>query len=116
MQVTVSVNFFSGRSNPSWTLDDAEVSTLQSKVQCLKKVEPRPFPVRAGYNGFTLLQDGSISNLPMLIQVSNGIVFLYRDASDPHQERTYREDSNHLETWLKRLAVEQGLGKYLERV
>lgn len=113
MKVTAFVNFYSGRPNPSWILDDAEVFILRSKVQRLKKVKPRPFPVRAGYNGFTLLQDGSISDLPRLIQISDGTVILYKDSSKLNQEQTYRADSQGLETWLKCLAVEQDLGKYL---
>ncbi len=110
MKITAFVNFYSGRPNPSWILDDAKVFILRNKVQSLKKVKPQPFPVRAGYNGFTLLQDGSISDLPTLIQVSDGTVILYKDPN----ERTYREDSQGLETWLKCLAVEQELGKYLD--
>jgi hypothetical protein len=52
--VEVEIQVFSGRPNPRWTLSDADIAALRSKLSGLRKGGPGPRPGNLGYGGVTV--------------------------------------------------------------
>lgn len=94
--VTVEVDVFSGRTNPSWSLDGGEAAELAARLSGLP-ASPRPFAeVGLGYRGFVV--HGRAAGE---VRVHRGVVRV--------GGRDY-EDARGLEGWLAERARARGYG------
>jgi hypothetical protein len=87
----VTLDVYSGRPNPSWTLSDEQVRELRARIEALASSPAPPAqPGRLGYRGLT-------AELPGLdVSVFRGDVTVRAGASVRHSADTDRQ----LERWL----------------
>jgi hypothetical protein len=92
---TVTLDVFSGRPNPSWTLTPAQVGELQDRIKALSTpLSGEPDVPDLGYRGVTVTISGA--NQTGEISVARGGVTLTQGASAAKFQDTGRE----LERWL----------------
>ena len=89
--VTVELDVFSGRPNPSWVLGPAEAAALQQLVHAQDAVAPPPAPPPGlGYRGFVVtLGSGSARE-----------VLRIRGGSIERQGQSYRDPGRTVEKYL----------------
>jgi hypothetical protein len=109
--VAVRLLIFSGRPDPTWTLEDAEISDL---TRLLKDTIGRDAihaapPGGIGYRGFLVRSDRPFDQLPPEFTVFRGVVTVRTGATMNHWR-----DSGALEGWLLRQAVDLGHRDVLE--
>lgn len=81
MSVNVTINVFSGRRNPTFTLSDAAVKKIVEGIGIgrFKKrtAKTTPFPSVLGYRGITINQGGKkiIADLPDIFHLSHDSIF-----------------------------------------
>lgn len=103
--VQVFAQMYSGRKNPSLTLNEEQLETLRLKLNELPETEQEIEP-RLGYHGFLINNPGQVEELPQQIEVYNGIIeFLFEGESKQYL------DSHKLEEWLVTLACESDFGE-----
>ena len=77
MSVTVTLDIFSGRPNPSWSLEDEEARQLLDRIHAIEQRTPLKVPGAAGqlgYRGFSL-HSSAVSPLGQLrVQAHQGII------------------------------------------
>jgi hypothetical protein len=54
-RVVVTLGIYSGRPDPTWTLTDAEASTLDTMLAALVDLTDTPLVGGLGYHGFTIV-------------------------------------------------------------
>ncbi len=77
MSVTVTLDVFSGRPNPSWTLDDEEASQLLDRIHAIEQRTPLKVPGAAGqlgYRGFSLHATAVSTFGQLRVQAHQGII------------------------------------------
>lgn len=106
MEVTLDV--FSGRPNPSWTLSPEEAEELAGKLEDLPPSDRSAAADDLGYRGFVVtgLQDPTGS--PSQVHVVGGIVTVRSDVG----ARSY-VDAGEIERWLGEQARRRGYGELL---
>ena len=91
MKISVELDVFSGRPNPSWETDPVESGEILKKLSLLTKVDKSiaVFPDDLGYRGFVIsIQDkDSTTATPTVYRVYNGFVLkngdVFSDNSSP---------------------------------
>jgi hypothetical protein len=77
MSVTVTLDIFSGRPNPTWTLDDEEARQLLDRVHSIEQRTPLKPPGAAGqlgYRGFSLHASAVSPFGQLRLQAHQGII------------------------------------------
>lgn len=109
--VTVVVEVFSGRPNPTFTLDDATAIHRLRETLTRLPAEPIEAPEavgfsRLGYRGVVIRNPHGIEGIPRYVQVLDGLL-LVRD--EPEGGPRYFRDAAALEKRCLTLADERGL-------
>lgn len=110
--IVIWLDFFSGRSNPSWELNNKEIEGFRSKFKDLPVVKvKKDETVRQPYRGFIIENKGRIKGIPELSLVANNTVsFMIK------KKITYFKDINNIEGWLFDQAKKQGHEKIVDRI
>jgi hypothetical protein len=109
--VTVELDVYSGRPNPTWTLTAHEVAELAQRLQKLATLPTVPSVGNLGYRGFLLHNPGNAPGIGAQVRVFNGIVII----TDQGRTSAYK-DSHALEQWLIEQARAHGQGETLKAV
>ena len=100
--VSVELDAFSGRPNPTWLLDAAEIAQLRGRLAGLPRAPGETLPDRGlGYRGFRVRLQGEASDAAQTVYVTNGLV------SRGENGEVYR-DTHDLEGWLQENARTRG--------
>src|SRR5215472_2176226 len=99
----VTLEVFSGRPNPSWTLSADEEKEFLRRLQGLAPSARSPSQGGLGYRGFRIINNSKEAQLPSEVVVANGIVTVRDDLGSHHYT-----DSNRIESWLIEQARERG--------
>jgi hypothetical protein len=60
MAILVTLDMFSGRPNPEWTLGPAEAAVFERRISALPSISASNQPdAPLGYRGFTIREDGN---------------------------------------------------------
>jgi hypothetical protein len=110
VSMTVELDVYSGRPNPTWSLSAQEAEQVASLLANLPSSESAA-EEGLGYRGFILLNTRRAGNLPERLRVSRGVVTLYHDERAEHFV-----DANGLEKRLLEQAREHGFGSVLDAV
>ncbi len=109
MTITVELDVYSGRPNPSWQLNATESEELLQQLSLLSEFEKSKEPLNdgLGYRGFLLSIQGADArdSLPKAIRVFKGTVYLDAFGYD---------DNIFLEKKLFQQAKEHGYKNILE--
>lgn len=110
--ITVTVEVFSGRPNPSFEISDTEeVARLRQNLEYLPSlamnVEERAEFSRLGYRGILITSSGNIVGIPGYIQCLSGKVKVSSAMSGG--ENRFFSDVAHLEKYYLGLAKKRGL-------
>jgi hypothetical protein len=114
--IVVTVDLFSGRPNPSWTLAPRHREELSTRLGASR---PDPSPVeevdsKLGYRGFVLTWSTGPDSVQRL-RIREGRAYLTTDTASPVEECRFRDEGRELEAWLLELAVHH-LPDYAERL
>jgi hypothetical protein len=109
--VTVELDVYSGRPNPTWTLTAQEVAELTQRLQKLATLPTVPTVDNLGYRGFLLRNPGTVPGIGTEVRVYNGIIII----TDQGRTSAYK-DSHALEQWLIAQARAHGQGDTLKAV
>lgn len=109
MKISVQMDVFSGRPNPSWEPDAAESGEILKKLSLLIKVDTSSavFPDDLGYRGFviSIRDEDSKTAAPTVYRICNGFVLKNGDVFS---------DNSLLEKQLMKQAVSEGFGDIIE--
>lgn len=108
--MTVELQVYSGRPNPSWQLDGQDVAELQRRLTNLPRRRQSFVEGGLGYGGFVIKNPEKAGGLPALIYVLNGVGVLDRDGIASY------EDARDLELWLLDQARGRGHGAILSEL
>jgi hypothetical protein len=109
MQVTLDI--FSGRPNPSWTLNPAEAKELVQRLVGLPPARQPPPSVGLGYRGFLITNPQEEGGLPGEIRACRGAII-----SRTKEGVARFDDVNQLEAWLAEQARKHGYGRLVDAV
>ena len=104
-KISVELDIFSGRPNPSWELSSGEVSELARKMTGLIPASKPATANNLGYRGFIVSNPDKIAGLPVKFHVFNGVLTVTEKGST-----SYYNDVNDIENWLIGKAKEHGYG------
>jgi hypothetical protein len=107
----VTLDIFSGRPNPCWTMRPEDEKELARQLAGLPPAKEVPGGDGLGYRGFVITNHAGQSGRPAEVRVFEGVVTIRSDAGIS----TFR-DTNFLEKWLAEQAREQGLESLLATV
>lgn len=107
--MNVTLDVFSGRPNPSWSLSVQEERELARLLSDLPPTEERVVGNGLGYRGFRITNPEQRLGLPSEIVVAKGVVII-RDEG----ETNYYSDSTGIEQWLIQQAQGKGYGSLIE--
>ena len=100
-ELTVELDAFSGRPNPTWTLTAAEAGEVLERLRGLPAASASIPDLGLGYRGFVLR--GEAEELPGRAYVTSGLIAL----GDPERPTVVR-DAHDLEPFLIGLARARG--------
>ncbi|GAB3956982.1 hypothetical protein GCM10028805_48400 [Spirosoma harenae] len=106
--LTVELDAFSGKPNPTWTLSEAESAEFIAAVKSLPTISDSTQTNKLGYRGFLLSTSKGADGLPSRIRVYRKII---RVESTPPQSF---QDINGLERRLKQQASQRGYSAVLD--
>jgi hypothetical protein len=109
--MTVELDVYSGRPNPTWTLTAEEITTLAARLNGLPLSDSPPPESGLGYRGFLITNPERAGGLPPRIRVAGGVVMVERDG--PLQ---IYQDAHGIERWLLRQASQRGYGALVDAV
>lgn len=109
--ITVELDVYSGRPNPSWTLSHQEITELSARLQGLAQFATVPTVDHLGYRGFLLHNADRQAGIAAEIRVYKGIIIITDQGST-----SAFTDSKGLEQWLVTLARAQGQGQTLQAI
>jgi hypothetical protein len=75
----VTLQIFSGRENPSWSLSEKQIDELLALLNDLPKAEPSDFQDGLGYRGFQVALTGNATEKTQEIVAHKGRIF-YKSA------------------------------------
>jgi hypothetical protein len=107
-EISVELDAFSGRPNPTWTLSSAEAEEALRRLRGLPSADAPVPDMGLGYRGFILTGDDQ--QLGVGVRVVSGLVV----RGEGVEPKVYR-DVNGLESYLAELAGGRGFGGVLER-
>lgn len=86
----VTVDVFSGRPNPQWTLTNSQIERIEEVVESLPSIKPFELSSALGYRGFVLELPELNGKQDVFIYVGAGMV-LY----ETEQEKQYLQDVDY---------------------
>jgi len=104
--VFVSLQAFSGETNPSWRLSDADIAELGAEIGELGSARGEP-ELASGTQGFLLTGEGDV-DFPAVVQVVAGHVSVWRGKGEAEW---FRDPRGRINRWLIGKAKAQGLGE-----
>ena len=108
----VHLDFFSGRPNPTWVLNDKEIDGFRNKFKGLPTAKVKvDRAIRQPYRGFIVENRARIKGIPEFSIVANNIV-----SFKIKKKITYFKDINNIEGWLFDQAKEHGYEKIVNRI
>ncbi|MGH7140684.1 MAG: hypothetical protein ACREHD_33545 [Pirellulales bacterium] len=107
----VTLDIFSGRPNPTWTMRPEHENELARRLVSLPPAQQLPGGDDLGYRGFIITNQTGARGLPAEIRISNGLV-----AAKGAAGVSVFRDVSGLEQWLAEQAREEGLGSLLETI
>ena len=109
MKISVQMDVFSGRPNPSWEPDASASGEILKKLSLLTRVDKSSavFPDDLGYRGFviSIMDEDSTTATPTVYRVYNGFVLKNGDVFT---------DNILLEKQLIKQAASEGFGDLIE--
>jgi len=108
--MTVELDVYSGRPNPTWTLSADEAEQIARLLQDLPRAQSAAAE-GLGYRGFVLVTSGRDDSLPRSIRVNGGIVTVRQEGRVEHFA-----DARGLEERLLEQARANGFGSVLDAV
>jgi len=108
--MTVELDVYSGRPNPTWTLSAGEAEQIARLLQDLPRAQS-PADEGLGYRGFVLVTSERDGSLPQSIRVNSGIVTVRQQGRVEHFV-----DARGLEKRLLEQARAHGFGSVLDGV
>jgi hypothetical protein len=105
----VTLEVFSGRPNPSWTLSADEEQELTRRLRGLPPSGESPAAGDLGYRGFRIVNNSNRAQLPSEVVVTKGVVSVRDDRGTRHYT-----DVNGIESWLVEQARQRGYGALIE--
>jgi hypothetical protein len=105
----VTLEVFSGRPNPSWTLSAEQEQELIRRLQSLPPSDRSPAGGGLGYRGFRIVNNSRRAQVPSEVVVAEGLVTVRDDRGTRHHT-----DVNGIESWLVEQARQRGYGVLLE--
>jgi hypothetical protein len=109
--MTVTLDIFSGRPNPSWTMGPEDQKELARRLMGLPRATGVVGSDGLGYRGFVITSQAGPGSLPAEVRVFEGVVTIKEDAGFS----TFH-DTNHLEKWLVEQARQHRLESLLASV
>lgn len=92
----VTLQVFSGRENPSWSLSEKQIDELMALLNDLPKAEPSDFQDGLGYRGFQVVLTENKTEKTQEIVAHRGQIF-YKSAE---AARYFTDPNRRLETFL----------------
>jgi hypothetical protein len=105
----VTLEVFSGRPNPSWTLSTDEEQELARRLQGLSPSVASLAEGDLGYRGFRIVNSSRRAQLPSEVVVTKGVVAVRND-----RETRHYTDANGIESWLLEQARRRGYGALVD--
>jgi hypothetical protein len=105
----VTLEVFSGRPNPSWTLSTDEERELVRRLQGLPASVGSPTEGDLGYRGFRIVTLSKTAQLPSEVLVTKGVVAVRNERGT----RNYI-DASGIESWLLEQARRRGYGALVD--
>jgi hypothetical protein len=105
----VTLEVFSGRPNPSWSLSADEEQELTRRLQGLPPSGASPAAGDLGYRGFRIVNNSRRAQLPSEVVVTKGVVTVRDDRGSRHYA-----DVNGIESWLVEQARQRGYGALVD--
>ena len=100
MSLTVTLNVFSGRANPVWTVPEGAAAELTSRISAItttSNLKPAGILSGLGYRGFIVRRNED-----------SAPIYIHAGVIDPgHGSPTYLAENREIETWLLSTAGEQ---------
>jgi hypothetical protein len=109
--VTVELDVYSGRPNPTWILSTQEIPELAHRLLGLSSLPTVPSVGNLGYRGFLLHNPGNVSGIGAEVRVYKGVIII----TDQGHTSAYK-DSHELEQWLVEQARAHGEGATLKAI
>jgi hypothetical protein len=100
----------SGLPNPFWELSQDQIKELRRLVEASRgeRREERREPPGLGYRGFIITNRDKVPGIPYRVQVYGGVLAVTEKFEKERPLQIYYADTQGLESWLLKLAVEQG--------
>jgi hypothetical protein len=95
-QTKVSIDIFSGREAPTWSLSATEVKTLIPMIDTLPITDTVKFRDDLGYRGITVNLPDPVSGSISTLKVYNGVI-QYDTGS---KTKFFTDTDRHIERWL----------------
>lgn len=92
----VTLQVFSGRENPSWSLSEKQIDELLALIKDLPKAEPRDFPDGLGYRGFQVVLTENTNEKTHQIVAYKGQILYTTAGADAY----FNDPDRRLETFL----------------
>jgi hypothetical protein len=105
----VTLEVFSGRPNPSWSLSADEEQELTRRLQGLPPSGASSAAGDLGYRGFRIVNNSRRAQLPSEVVVTQGVVTVRDDRGSRHYT-----DVNGIESWLVEQARQRGYGALVD--
>ena len=108
--IFVSLDIYSGKTDPYWKLTDKQIVELKTKLKDLPETK-MIIPEKYAHHGFRIYNKDEIHQIPQRIEVFRKVVSFRKK-----RKVCYFEDINNIEDWLFSLAIEQGYEKVVNKV
>lgn len=109
----VTLQVFSGRENPSWSLSEKQIDELLALLKDLPKAEPSDFQDGLGYSGFQVVLTENTTEKTHKIVARKGQI-LYKTAE---ADAYFTDPKRRLEMFLLKSGesyLEENLSKYIK--
>lgn len=110
-KISVELDIFSGRQNPSWELLEKEATEMAGRMKNLPSAPLPPDIPGLGYRGFIISNPGKIAGLPVQIRVYSGVLIVTEKETS-----NYYNDVNNIESWLIGKAREHDYGDIINEI
>jgi hypothetical protein len=119
--IEVMLNIYSGRPNPSWSLSGCQIDELRELLQASKeRLEGKAKTPYLGYIGFVIFNRGRLPGIPYKVRVYRGVLTLTekKEGEEGREvtETAYYADTQHIESWLLKQAIEHDYAESIEKM
>ena len=111
MAITVTLDAFSGRPNPTWTLSEEEGAALARLLVDLPRSPTAATEDGLGYRGFILENPEHKAGLPARMRVGNGVITVEEDLGPASYQ-----DIHGAERLFAQQATQRGYGALVQHL